>query len=59
MMKTQGQIAYEADVMASPLYADGTARAGWDQIGHIAQETWEREREFAETHFDLFDLFDN
>ena len=52
MMKTQGQIAYEAHVMENPLYADGTARRCWYQIGHIAQETWERERAF-EMEWDL------
>lgn len=40
--KTQGQIAYEADVKRKPLYHDGTPRKLWADLSAIARWSWER-----------------
>jgi hypothetical protein len=41
-MKTQGQIAYEAELDAKPLYHDGTPRRPWEQIDDVCKLSWER-----------------
>jgi hypothetical protein len=41
-MKTKGQIAYEADVKARPLYHDGKPRRQWHQLPYFARWSWER-----------------
>lgn len=40
--KSPGQIAYEADVAAKPLYHDGTPRKAWASLGAVEQGSWER-----------------
>lgn len=42
LRKTRGQVAYEADVQAKPLYHDGTPRKTWEQLGEGERRTWER-----------------
>ncbi len=42
MIKTPGQIAYEADVALMPLYHDGARRKSWDQLRDYEQATWEK-----------------
>lgn len=39
---TNGQIAYEAELKARPTYDDGSPRRTWEQLGPIAQWSWER-----------------
>ena len=41
--KTPGQLAYEADLVACPLYHDGTPRKTWDQLDELCRSTWERD----------------
>ena len=41
MTKTPGQIAYEMDVAANPLYPDGSVRRPWDRISDVARQVWE------------------
>lgn len=40
--KSVGQIAYEADVAARPLYHDGAPRRTWDQLDEWYRWSWER-----------------
>ncbi len=40
--RTAGQIAYEADVQARPLYFDGKPRRAWDQLDEPVRWSWER-----------------
>jgi hypothetical protein len=40
--KTPGQLAYEADVQAMPVYHDGAARHGWHELGYAVQDNWQR-----------------
>ena len=40
--KTAGQIAYEADVAARPLYHDGTPRRSWESLDSAIRWSWER-----------------
>lgn len=40
--KTNGQIAYEADVKRKPVYHDGTPRKLWTELSTIARWSWER-----------------
>jgi hypothetical protein len=42
MTKSPGQLAYEADCLAKPLYHDGGKRKAWDQLGKAEQDSWER-----------------
>ncbi len=36
-----GREAYEADVRRRPVYShDGTPRPPWDELDHIAQQSW-------------------
>ncbi len=37
-----GQVAYEADVARRPVYADGTPRKTWAQLGELERWTWTR-----------------
>lgn len=39
--KSPGQLAYEADLLICPAYADGLPRRTWEQIGDAAREAWE------------------
>jgi hypothetical protein len=39
---TPGQLAYEADVRARPLYHDGTPRRTWHELGTVERWSWER-----------------
>lgn len=39
---TAGQQAYERDVAKAPRYHDGQPRRAWQDIGAIAQWSWER-----------------
>lgn len=49
-MKTNGQMAYEADVLKTPLYPDDTPRKTWEQLPEYARRTWEkRESEHENT----------
>lgn len=41
-IRSFGQLAYEADVAARPLYHDGIPRPGWDQLSPLKQSTWEK-----------------
>lgn len=38
---TPGRKAYEADVVARPLYHDGTPRRAWHELSEIARKSWE------------------
>jgi len=40
MDKSQGQIDYEADVAARPLYHDGKPRPTWDDLDDLARWSW-------------------
>lgn len=40
--KTPGQLAYEADCAARPVYHDGTTRKPWGDLGDVEQWSWER-----------------
>lgn len=40
--KSDGQKMYEADVAATPLYHDGTARPTWYQLNGFTQDVWHR-----------------
>lgn len=40
--KTPGQLAYERDVILTPVYHNGNPRARWEELGDIAQWSWER-----------------
>lgn len=40
--KTNGQIAYEADVKKKPVYHDGTPRKHWLELSAISRWSWER-----------------
>lgn len=43
-MKTPGQIAYEADVEARPLYpSSGNPRKRWNQLSDLVKSSWEKE----------------
>jgi hypothetical protein len=39
---TPGQLAYEADVAAQPLYHDGAPRPTWADLGKVERWSWER-----------------
>lgn len=41
--KSAGQLAYEADVAARPIYHDGTSRKTWAQLSDIARWSWTRD----------------
>jgi len=41
--KTPGQIAYETDCAARPLYDDKTPRKSWAQLDDITRYSWERD----------------
>lgn len=41
-MKTPGELAYEADVAARPLYPDGLPRRAWHQLHDAVRWSWER-----------------
>lgn len=40
--KSPGQIAYETELAAWPLYHDGAKRRTWDRLGEIERLSWER-----------------
>lgn len=40
--KSGGQLAYERDLAAQPNYQDGKKRPGWDRLGDVAKDSWER-----------------
>lgn len=40
--KTPGQLAYEANVAASPTYHDGTPRRAWADLTDAIRDNWER-----------------
>lgn len=40
--KTPGQLAYETELTACPLYHDGTPRRSWDELDEISRLSWER-----------------
>lgn len=40
--KTPGQIAYEADLLRTPLYPDGGKRRLWEDLIDMARQSWER-----------------
>lgn len=40
--KTPGQIAYETELRAKPLYHDGTARKTWNRLDNLSRRSWER-----------------
>lgn len=42
VQKSLGQLAYERDLAAVPVYQDGGKRPGWDRLGEIAKDSWER-----------------
>jgi hypothetical protein len=42
LKKSAGQLAYEADVKAQPLYHDGTKRKEWGQLGQVEQWSWQK-----------------
>ena len=42
MMKTPGQLAYEASVAAEPNYPDGSKRKTWEELDSNRQWSWER-----------------
>ncbi|MGU4702483.1 hypothetical protein K6L09_38120 [Burkholderia cepacia] len=53
LQKSAGQLAYERDLAAQPNYEDGARRPGWDQLGDVAKDSWERnptDRKLPETH---------
>jgi len=37
-----GQLTYERDLAAQPHYGDGAPRPGWDRLGDVAKDSWER-----------------
>lgn len=39
---SKGQRAYEADLLARPVYHDGTPRRKWDQLDSIARWSWDK-----------------
>ena len=40
--KTPGQLAYEADCDADPLYPDGSKRKTWAELTDVARWSWEK-----------------
>lgn len=40
--RTPGQVAYEADLAAEPLYNDRTRRKTWNELGELERWSWER-----------------
>jgi len=51
--RTAGQIAYDADLAATPTYADGGKRPAWQELWEVARWSWERNptgRNGAERH---------
>jgi hypothetical protein len=35
-----GQLAYEEDCRREPNYANGRPRPAWDQLDHVARQSW-------------------
>lgn len=42
LIKTPGQMAYEADLLKRPNYHDGKPRRAWHELGEPAQSSWRR-----------------
>jgi hypothetical protein len=40
--KTAGQIAYEMELEARPLYHDDTPRKPWEKLSEPVKNSWER-----------------
>ncbi|WP_315792300.1 MULTISPECIES: hypothetical protein [unclassified Bradyrhizobium] len=40
--KTDGQLAYEAELLIWPNYPDGAPRKTWDRLSEIAKGSWEK-----------------
>lgn len=42
LQKSPGQLAYERDLAVQPNYEDGAQRAGWERLGDVAKDSWDR-----------------
>lgn len=42
MPRSDGQCLYESDLVAHPLYHDGTPRKAWHELDALARSSWER-----------------
>lgn len=42
MKKSLGQLAYECELLAKPLYDDGSPRKPWSALCDIAKWSWEK-----------------